>query len=397
MRFQHHLLALAPFALAATAEAQTPLFQFDGASEFIDRGTIGVNQNGYFCERWSLNHYLGGVQNLRTFSCVVQDQNCATLENLQFALFDEALDAAGARTGTPAEANPLVLTLIATGPGCPTGQTTGAAAFIFTIGPATGNVVNGPFVRDAFTGILLEADAGWPGSDGLAGQASFANVTQGVSPEQPSAGALVAYANPGFPRNSTRVDFFRGNGGGPARARYGTFWSSSNQRLNLEGIVARMGAEDSTGAWSSLTTVSPENYGLAGRFPDVRNLGGSATPRRDNLLFDVLSNGTFSSGLSLVILSSRLATQTIGAQVPLPGIGVLALDPTDPVFTATAPGVPGLVLPIAGPTNNFRVDLGAIQARGAFSVGQTFYAQVLNVDLTTGAAGLSNLVSFSIL
>ncbi|MBL8898069.1 MAG: hypothetical protein JNM84_10605 [Planctomycetes bacterium] len=44
-----------------------------------------------------------------------------------------------------------------------------------------------------------------------------------------------------------------------------------------------------------------------------------------------------------------------------------------------------------------RVDLGAIQARGAFAAGQTFYAQVLNVDLATGAAGLSNLVSFSIL
>ena len=51
---------------------------------------------------------------------------------------------------------------------------------------------------------------------------------------------------------------------------------------------------------------------------------------------------------------------------------------------------------IAGSQSYLTLDLTALNARSAFFPGQRFYAQVLDINFTSGAAALSNLMSWEI-
>ncbi len=383
---------------ASLASAQlNPLDHHDAVTEFLDPGNVSATETGYVCDRWMLDHYLGGLREITRLRISVQDQNCATREPMQFAIFGEALDAGGQRTGLPREANPVLLTALINGPGCPTGQGNGAALWELTFsGPNNAPVAIGPFTTDLFTGFLREGDASWPNSDGLAGVASVAGVTQGLNPEQPSPRMLTAFnaASSGWPRNIQRMDFVRGSGGGAA-TRLSPVYCTGDE-IDVNGLVAKIGSRDTTNTWSLNTNLGSDNFGFAGRFPDPRNLNGTNPPRRDTPLFDVSHGSAVTSGICRIFLSERTAVAAFGTQIDLPGIGTLALDPTGTLFTASASDLFGLTRTFNGGFSYFVLDLTALNARPAFQPGQRFYAQALDINLTTGQGALSNLMSWEI-
>lgn len=386
-------LVCAPPALAQL----NPLDHHDGVTEFLDPGNLSATETGFVCDRWMLEHYLGGLREITRMRISVQDQNCATREPVQFALFDEALDAAGQRTGLPRESSPLLLTALTNGPGCQTGQSSGIAQWEITITAVGGGpVAVGPFTRDVFSAFLREGDAGWPNSDGLAGVASVAGVTQGQNPEQPSPRMLTAFnaVSAGWPRNIQRMDFVRGSGGGAA-TRLSPVYCTGDE-IDVNGVVARIGSRDTNNAWSQNTNLGSDNFGFAGRFPDPRNLNATSPARRDSPVFEVSHANAVRSGICQIFFADRTAVAAFGQQIELPGIGTLALDPTSALFTATAGNVLGLSRTFNGGFSYFVLDLGALNARPAFQPGQRFFAQALDVNLATGAAALSNLMSWEI-
>jgi hypothetical protein len=386
------------FGCAPLAQAQlNPLDHHDGVTEFLDPGNVSATETGYVCDRWMLDHYLGGLREITRLRISVQDQNCATREPMQFAIFGEALDAGGQRTGLPRESSPVLLTAMISGPGCPTGQSNGNALWEFTFtGPGGAPVAVGPFTTDRVTGFLREGDATWPNTDGLAGVASVAGVTQGLNPEQPSPRMLTAFnaASSGWPRNIQRMDFVSGSGGGAA-TRLSPVYCTGDE-IDVNGLVAKIGSRDTNNTWSLNTNLGSDNFGFAGRFPDPRNLNATNPARRDSPVFDVSHGSSVRSGLCRIFLSERTAVAAFGQQIELAGIGTLALDPTGTLFTASASDLFGLTRTFNGGFTYFVLDLTALQARPVFQPGQRFYAQALDINLTTGQGALSNLMSWEI-
>jgi hypothetical protein len=199
-------------------------------------------------------------------------------------------------------------------------------------------------------------------------------------------------ANSGWPRNIQRMDFVRGSGGGPA-TRLSPVYCTGDE-IDVNGVVSRIGSRDTNNAWSQNTNLGSDNFGFAGRFPDPRNLNATTPARRDSPVFEVSHSNAVRSGLCQIFFAERSAVAAFGQQIELPGIGTLALDPTGSLFSASS--ALGLSRNFNGGFSYFVLDLTALQARPAFQPGQRFYAQALDVNLATGAAALSNLMSWEI-
>jgi hypothetical protein len=169
---------------------------------------------------------------------------------------------------------------------------------------------------------------------------------------------------------------------------------------------SRAGVRDTTNGFGAIFGAGgPRNMGMAGSYPDAINQSGqpASTPRADELLWSDEHSAGFGSGgtgYGQVLLATTLLRSTAGGPLPLPGTGLLELDPTDPLFLfGTA--IPGLSAPIAGRTGPTfyepliplaqRPGIGALLHRNQVDI----FAQVLRIDLAAGTASLGSLTSHS--
>jgi hypothetical protein len=171
---------------------------------------------------------------------------------------------------------------------------------------------------------------------------------------------------------------------------------------------SRAGVLDTTGGFGPIYgAVGPQNFGMAGSFPDAINITGqpASQPRRDELIWadQHARNFAWGTGYGQVLLATRALRNLpgVGAPLPLPGIGLLELDPTDPLFHVGAI-VPGLRanITVAGDQQVYVPRIPLAQAPG--NIGDLLhanqvdlFAQVVRVDLRTGNASLGSLDSHS--
>jgi hypothetical protein len=413
-----------------TASAQTGLeIRYDDALPQLP-GVRGNQSGTDFTSRHGVSASTTGwaVQNIRTLgmtetnriATIYQDQDASTQEMVELALFAESTTT----PGTPDETNVLATT----GPylsGAP--SSTGVAAYYANVSfpaillPNAPTVIAGP---DVYVGFLIPAQPLWV-NDGISVHGSFTDPsatprTTGV--EWPSGNIAAAYPPAlGAPSYIGGLNFVQGSGGGAATVLPSTWRVVCNSTCdmiadsgtNSVGGVEyglRVGAEESTqsaGAYVAANAIGPENYGLAGRYPDPVNKTGSSISREDNLKIRT-DNNLFTTCLEQVLLSEGtlrgLGLPPIDAGAVgslLPGKGRFELNPNGALFNFSFGLFPAQTL-TGAVTATYTLDLGGAVGTGGFRdawqspqpfpVGATFevFYQALRIDLGTGQLEFSN-------
>jgi hypothetical protein len=396
------LLAVA--GLAAPSFAQISVAQHDGTTDFTSRGIAG-NVDGWAHNGYKVDRQGGGIgDGLRGWATIMQDQNCATLEAFQFAVFGGNADAVTGLPGTPGAwgqpntwpdlSNVLGSTAVFLSP---SGQPAGACAWIFTTTFTT--PVDMSTEGDLFTSTLLVSNLGWV-ADGSSSHISISQATAGAAAfEYPITSA--------DPNTSLEINTEFGIcwvGLGPANTPAGTNLVPGSRRYWLNNLrynhTSRAGAEDTSGQYGAIFgALGPQNFGMAGSYPDAANITGqpAATPRADELIWSDQHALDFAAGTGFgqVLLASSMLRDIISAPLPLPGTGLLELNPTDPLFNIGA-AIPGMQAPIVnlGTPTIYDPLVPLTQAPGIAPILHinevNVYAQVVRIDLVSGNASLGS-------
>jgi hypothetical protein len=398
------VLVLSPLPLAA----QMLVSQHAGDLTFSSRGSIPGHASGWVHEGYKFDRQGGGIgSGIRGLSVVVQDENCATVAPLQFSLFGGgALFATGLPGLPPGDPNSwpdladqiAVTALFTSPPG-----SSGACAWIFTVSFPT--PIDTTSLGDLFVSSFLDAD---PGTAVDGNSAHCAISTSG--PGRPEREFPLGSSDLGTLLEQSTEFGLAWLGLGPVAG--GSHLIPSTKRIWLNRLIyqhtSRSGALDTTGVYTTaLGAPTRQNFGMAGSFPDAanRSLLPASTPRRDEMIWADQHAGDFAlgRGFGQVLLSTRaLRLQPgVGAPLPLPGVGLLELDPREPLFRAST-AIPGLSAPISV-ANGLQVYVPGIPlAQAPGNVGALLhvtqadiFAQVLRIDLRAGTASLGSLVAHS--
>jgi hypothetical protein len=388
--------------------AQIDVSQHAGGSLFASRGGVPVTTSGWAHEGYKFDRQGGGIAGgIEGTSAIVQDADCSTSSPIQFAILGGGASFAtglpslppGAPNSWPDVSNQIAVTpLFAT----PTAGG-GACAWIYNISFST--PIDTAPLGDLFVSTFLASNLGTM-IDGVYAQCAVSNSGPGrVDREFPLASSDPAT----FLEQSTEFGL-TWLGLGPAQR--GAALLPTTKRIWLNRLrydhTTRSGALDTTGVYTTaLGAPTPQNFGMAGSYPDATNLSGlpAATPRRDEMIWADQHAGDFAlgTGIGQVLLSTAALRLQPGftAPLPLPGIGLLELDPRELLFAASG-AIPGLNAPISTP-NGLQVYLPGIPlAQAPGNIGDLLhlnqvdiYAQVVRLDLATGAASLGSLVAHS--
>jgi hypothetical protein len=402
----HKLLSLMAIAagLSAPAFAQINVAQHDGTTDFTSRGIAG-NVDGWAHNGYKVDRQGGGIggRGLVGWSTIMQDQNCATLETWQFAIFGGNADRA---TGLPRTAAPtwgaddswpdVNNVLGSTAPFLsPAGQPAGACAWIFTTTFAS-PVFMSPD-GDVYTPTLLTSNLGGT-ADGSSSHISISTAAAGAAArEYPITSGNAATNNE--MNNEFGICWV---GLGPASG--GSVLTAGSKRFWLNNLrydhTSRSGVEDTSGQFGPLFgALGPQNFGMAGDYPDAANITGqpAATPRADELIWSDQHATDFAAGQGIgqVLLSSSMLRDLIAAPLVLSGTGLLEINPTDPLFNIGA-SIPGMVAPITnlGVPTIYDPLIPLTQQPGIapiLHINQVnIYAQVVRLDLVAGTASLGS-------
>jgi hypothetical protein len=404
----HKLLSLLALAgLSAPALAQINVAQHDGSTDFTSRGIAG-NVDGWAHNGYKVDRQGGGigVGGLNGWSTVMQDQNCSTLENFQFAVFGGGADrntglpipGSFAQPDTWPDVNNIIgVTAVFTSPA---GQPVTPCAWIYTTTFTT--PVDTTTLADLFTSTLLVSNLGWVG-DGASSHISIVQAAAGSASREYPITSGNAATNTEI-RNEFGINWIGlgpASGGSVFNAGTARFWVN-NLRYNH---TSRSGAEDTSGQYGPLFgALGPQNFGLAGDFPDAANITGqpAATPRRDEVIWSDQHATDFAAGAGIgqVLLASSLIRTLIAAPLPLPGTGLLELNPTDPLFNIGG-AIPGMLQPITavGVPTIYDPLVPMTQAPGIAAILHInqvdVYAQVVRLNLALGTASLGSLDTHS--
>ncbi|MBL8900154.1 MAG: hypothetical protein JNM84_21165 [Planctomycetes bacterium] len=388
----HRLIvtALLGSVLSAAAHAQFPLPVDDGGVDYRSRGNLPWGTSGWLFTRYAFDKQGNGFgpAGIYALDFTLTDEDCATRESSQFALFEQdiALTPTPGATGTLPDQNRVLLqTAVFNSPA----GGAGVCTWTYTLTPPA--AVTGVRTLDLFIGAFLDGGIGW-NADGPAGTSSALN--NGTTPELPNLS----------PDAATRLEIDREYGftmegtTGPTLIPATEVWAGLPQIFQNRLWVfhsTRAGVRDTTGFFAARGANGASNFGWCD-YPDATNRGGHAPTRADDILWEGRVQG-FRSATSLgrILLSTRVARTLLGGPIDL-GFGVLELDPVDDLFTASATGlIPGLsvnpppaqrVLYVPNPTLQ---QTGIAPLLHALQVD--LYCQELRIDLATGAASLGNL------
>jgi len=403
----HKLLGLVALAgLSAPAMAQITVDQHDGSTDFTSRGIAG-NVDGWAHDGWKVDRQGGGigVGGLNGWATVMQDQNCATLENFQFAIFGGGADAVtglpipgsfGAPNTWPDVNNIIGATAVFASPLAAAGP----CAWIYTttfVSP-----VDTTTLADLFVSTLLVSNLGWVG-DGASSHISISQASAGAAAmEYPiTSGNAATNLEMTTEFGICWVGLGPASGGTTLLAGTKRFWIN---RLRYDH-TSRSGAEDTSGQYGPLFgALGPQNFGMAGDFPDAANITGqpAATPRRDEIIWSDQHALDFAAGAGFgqVLLATNLLRTLIAAPLPLAGTGLLELNPTDPLFSFGGL-VPGMQQPIVnlGTPTIYDPLIPLTQAPGIAALlhinNVDVYAQVVRINLVSGTASLGSLDTHS--
>ncbi len=400
----HKLLSLMAIAagLSAPAFAQIAVAQHDGSTDFTSRGIAGTvdgwAHNGYKVDRQG-----GGIgSGLAGWQTIMQDQNCVTLEIFPFAIFGGNADRTtglpraaaptwGAPDSWPDVNNVLGATatfLSPTGPASP-------CAWIFTTNFAS--PVDMTTEGDVFTSTLLVSNLGWV-ADGSSSHISISQASAGAAAREYPITSADANTNTEM-NNEFGICW---TGLGPASG--GAVLTPGSKRYWLNNLrynhTSRAGVEDTSGQYGAIFgALGPQNFGMAGSYPDAANITGqpALTPRADELLWSDQHALDFAAGTGIgqVLLASSMLRDLIGGPLPLPGTGLLEINPTDPLFNIGA-SIPGMLAPITnlGVPTIYDPLIPLTQQPGIapiLHINQvSIYAQVVRLDLVAGTASLGS-------
>lgn len=380
------LLATAGLLAAPAFTQINGVNQHDGSTDFTSRG-IGGATEGWALNRWSIDHQGGGIgaSGITGWRTTMQDQNCAGLENFQFALVDAVVTNPGFQygdiNGNPDPNGVIAATAVFLSP---TGGPTTPCAWIYTTTFTT--PLAGCLVNDIYTATYLPSNALWT-ADGISSHISI--VGQGASQEVP----LLAMANPAEPQQEYGVNMSGGTG--PSMTTPQLYPGSPRIWVNrlIYEHTTRTGADNAT-YFPTVTTHFPLNFGYAGDWPDLVDKTGSSTPRRDNLAWQgehTTLGGATTQGL--ILLSTSLLRDLTGAPNNAGALGCLELNPLDPLFNTTVGGLisaPGAAVGTQDYLFNIQA-LGGGITNALHRANVNLYAQELRVDLATGNASLGAL------
>lgn len=396
------LLAVA--GLAAPSFAQINVAQHDGTTDFTSRGIAG-NIDGWAHNGYKVDRQGGGIgDGLRGWATIMQDQNCATLEAFQFAVFGGNADAVTGLPGTPGAwgqpntwpdvNNVLGSTAVFLSP---SGQPAGACAWIFTTTFTT--PVDMSTEGDLFTGTLLVSNLGWV-ADGASSHISISQASAGAAARE----YPITSSDPNTNLEIITEFGVCWTGLGPANTPPGTNFVNTTRRYWLNNLrynhTSRAGVEDTSGQFGAIFgAAGPQNFGMAGSYPDAANITGqpAATPRADELIWSDQHALDFAAGTGFgqVLLAASMLRDLIAAPLPLPGTGLLELNPTDPLFNLGA-AIPGMQAPIVnlGTPTIYDPLVPLTQAPGIAPILHinevNVYAQVVRIDLVSGNASLGS-------
>lgn len=401
---------IALVGLASPAFAQIAIVQDDGTTDFTDRA-IPSNVDGWAHNGYKVDRQGGGIgSGVTGWTTVMQDQNCATLENFQFAVFGGLADV---NTGLPPAApNPTTdWGLTNTWPNAADviGQTAvfaspggaaGPCAWIFTT--TFGSPVDTSAMSDLFTSTFLASNLVWTAD----GASSHISISQ----------ALAGSANREYPITSTNAATNL-----EMRTEFGICWIGDGPALGGSSFVpaakqywrnnlmyahtSRSGALDTNGGYGPIFgALGPQNFGMAGSYPDAANITGQAPPqtRNDEVIWSDQHATSFgaSAGIGQVLLSTTNIRSLVGAPLVLPGTGLLEVDPTNSLFNIGA-SVPGMQIPLTqvGVPELYLPQIPLTQQPGIAPVlhanNINIFAQVVRIDLTLGTASLGSLDTHS--
>ena len=383
MRKLTGLLGLA--MLASPAFAQLNVSQHDGSTDFTSRGIAGnVNGwafNGYKYDRQGGGIGIGGLQGL---SHLMQDQNCTTIETFQFALLEGGIDNLGAASGPGAPVqfpDPANAPIVATAQFASATATNTPCAWIYTttLGtPLSGGPTGLGSAGDLFTATYLPSNALWT-ADGASSHISIDQaLVNGTGREYANQSVNAKLdADHEFGINWTGGSISSGGvvtGGTPAVAGSRRYWLN---RLRYNH-TSRSGSTDTTGIYSSAHgAAGPNNFGMAGAYPDPQNFSGvGGAGRADEAVWSDEDFSNFGQGTAFtqVMLANFSLRPIIGQNSSVAPFGNLELLPTDPLFSFGG-AVPGLTLvgPVAG-VNTYQPQVPLIQSPGAASALGLFFA-----------------------
>lgn len=402
---------IALVGIASPAFAQIRVLQHDGSTDFTDRaisGTVdGWAHNGYKVDRQG-----GGIgTGITAWTVLIQDQNCATLENFQFAVFGGLADETtglppavpnpttdwGMTNTWPDRNNVVGQTALFNSPG-------GAAApcaWIYTV--TFGTPVDTTAMSDLFTSAFLAAAPTWP-SDGPSSHISIAAASPGAATREYPMRSLDAAT---ILEQSTEFGVCW-IGDGPTAPGGSSFVPASRQYW-INNLVylhnTRSGVVDNNGGFGPIWgAAGPQNFGMAGSYPDAANITGQAAPqtRNDEVIWSDQHATDFGVGVGIaqVLLSTANIRSLIGAPLVLTGTGLLEVDPTNALFNIGA-SVPGMQMPITavGLPEVYLPQIPLTQQPGIAPVlhanNLDIFAQVVRIDLTLGTASLGSLDTHS--
>ncbi|MBK9387232.1 MAG: hypothetical protein IPN34_20645 [Planctomycetes bacterium] len=400
----HKLLSLIAIAagLSAPAFAQIAVAQHDGTTDFTSRGITGL-QDGWAHNGYKVDRQGGGIgSGLVGWTTIMQDQNCATLETFQFAVFGGNADRVTGLPGTPGawgqpDSWPDVNNVLGATATffSPAGQPAGACAWIYTTNFAS--PVDMTTEGDVFTSTLLVSNLGWT-ADGSSSHISISQASAGAAAREYP--ITSADANTNNEMNNEFGICWTGlgpaSGGGVLTPGSKRFWLN-NLRYNH---TSRSGVEDTSGQFGALFgALGPQNFGMAGDYPDAANITGqpATTPRADELIWSDQHATDFAagSGIGQVLLATTMLRDLIAAPLPLAGTGLLEINPTDPLFNIGA-SIPGMVAPIVnlGTPTIYDPLIPLTQQPGIapiLHINQvSIYAQIVRLDLVAGTASLGS-------
>ncbi|MBL8900572.1 MAG: hypothetical protein JNM84_23275 [Planctomycetes bacterium] len=397
-------------AFAHPAAGQIDITQHQPSIRFSTSRGIAGTSDGWAHNGYKFDRQGGGIgDGIYGWSTQIQDQNCATQDPLQFALFgggaDRTTGLPGLPPGTPDSWPDLSAQLAATALFVAPVGGPSACGYVFTT--TLPNPLDTSALGDIFTSVFLASNVGWV-ADGVSSPISIVQAAAGaVGREYP---IISADAQTNAEMNSEFGICWTGEG--PAANPPGGVLTPGSKRYWLNRLrylhTSRAGVLDTTGGYGPIFgAIGPQNFGMAGSYPDAINITGqpAAQPRRDELIWADQHANDFAlgTGFGQVLLATRALRNlpAFGAPLPLPGIGLLELDPTDPLFNVGAI-VPGLRANITV-SNAQQIYTPAIpMAQAPGGVGFFLHAnqvdllaQVVRVDLATGTASLGSLDSHS--
>ncbi|MBK9386216.1 MAG: hypothetical protein IPN34_15495 [Planctomycetes bacterium] len=398
------LLALTLLS-SASLSAQITVDQHDGTTDFTARG-VAANVDGWVHNGYKVDRQGGGIgSGILGWSTIMQDQNCASTQPFQFAIHGgTAARATGLPVGGWGVTNtwPDVNNVLAATPlfTSPTGATAGACAWIYTTTLAS--PLDMAAESDVFTSAFLVSNVAWT-ADGTSSHISISQAAAGsANREYP-----VVSANSTTNREINTEFGICWIGLGPAAG--GSVLVPGTRQYWLNRLrythTSRAGVKDTTGQFGAIFgAAGPYNFGMAGSYPDAANLSRQpvATPRRDELVWSDQHASDFaaSSGFGQVLLATSMLRTLITTPLPLPGTGLLEINPSDSLFNLGAV-IPGLQQPIVnlGSPTIYEPLVPLVQQPGIGAIVHAnqvdIYAQVVRIDLASGTASLGSLDAHS--